>query len=334
MEFTPHDTLCMERALQLAAAGLGNVSPNPMVGAVITAPDGRVIGEGYHRRYGQAHAEVNAIKSVQPQDRHLLTSATIYVTLEPCAHYGKTPPCALLIRNTGIPHVVVGAVDPFARVDGRGIEILREAGCNVRTGLLADQSRSLNARFFTAHTHHRPFVTLKWACSADGYMDHLRTAAHSGAMQFSGPAGKVMVHRLRANHDAIAIGAGTVLADNPRLDVRHWTGRNPQRVIVDRHGLAGPATGTFAQILEDLYTSGVTSVMVEGGSSLLHSIIRDGLWDLARQETAPVILGAQGTAPAPRMDSPAVVTHTVGANTVRYYSNNPLVNPYFIENGL
>jgi len=326
------DTFYMSRALQLARNGLGMTSPNPMVGAVIVAPDGRVIGEGWHRRYGGPHAEVNAVRSVSDADRRVLCDSTIYVTLEPCAHYGKTPPCALLLVETGFRRVVVGAVDPFAKVDGRGLAILREGGCQVDTGVLADESRSLNARFFTAHTHHRPFVTLKWAQSSDGFMDHVRDDGQ-GAIRFSSRLGQTLVHRLRANHDAIAVGAGTVLADSPRLDVRLWHGTNPRRVVVDRHGLVGNPTSDFAEILHSLYTEGVTSVLVEGGASLLRSIIAAGLWDVARIEIADATLAERGTAPAPSLGCSPFRALTLADNKVYYYSNNPLVNDYFISYG-
>ncbi|MDE6207235.1 MAG: bifunctional diaminohydroxyphosphoribosylaminopyrimidine deaminase/5-amino-6-(5-phosphoribosylamino)uracil reductase RibD, partial [Muribaculaceae bacterium] len=168
--FTDADALYMRRALQLAAAGKGHVAPNPMVGAVIVAPDGRVIGEGWHRHYGTPHAEVNAVASVADNDRHLLPQSTIYVTLEPCSHYGKTPPCAKLLIETGFRRVVSATVDPNPLVAGRGLKMLADAGIQTEVGLLGDESRRLNKVFFTAHTHHRPFITLKWAQSADGYL--------------------------------------------------------------------------------------------------------------------------------------------------------------------
>lgn len=330
---TDADVLCMQRALQLARNGLGETRSNPMVGAVIVAADGTVIGQGYHRRVGGPHAEVWAVRSVSDTNRPLLRHATMYVTLEPCAHYGKTPPCANLIVDTGIPRVVVGAVDPFAKVAGRGIAILRDAGCEVRTGLLADLSQQLNAPFFTAHTLHRPFVTLKWAMSADGYMDVLRGDG-DGAMRFSTATGTTLVHRLRAGHQAIVVGSGTAIADNPRLDVRCWSGDNPRRVVVDRRGRLGAPTPDFDTLLSQLYADGVTSVLVEGGATLLAAIIAAGLWDVARVEVSPVTLGHRGTA---HIDSPAaspVAVRRLDGNTIYYYSNNALVTPYFVENGL
>lgn len=331
--FSAGERAYMERALQLARAGLGNASPNPMVGAVIAAPDGRIIGEGYHRKCGCPHAEVNAVASVRAADTALIPHSTIFVTLEPCAHYGKTPPCARLLIDKGFRKVIVGAVDPFGKVDGKGIGMMRDAGIDVRTGLLADECRSLNARFFTAHTLQRPFVTLKWAQSLDGFMDRKRLPGE-GAMRFSTAAGTVLVHRLRANHDGIAVGSGTVLADCPRLNVRAWHGDDPRRIVFDRSGRLGSPTGPIPEVLSQLYADGITSVMVEGGPTLLGAFIDAGLWDLARVEVAPITLGERGTASAPSLPAPPVMSRDLGENIIYYYSNNPLVNPYFINNGL
>ena len=198
----------MQRALELARHGELDASPNPMVGAVIVAPDGSIIGEGWHRRHGEGHAEVNAIASVA--DQTMLRDATMYVTLEPCSHYGKTPPCASLIIEKGIPRVVVGCLDPYEKVAGRGVNMLREAGVEVETGCMEAECVALNRKFMTAHRLRRPYVTLKWAESADGYIDgHIST-----------PVTSMLVHKLRATHDAILVGSGTVLADSPRLDTR------------------------------------------------------------------------------------------------------------------
>lgn len=331
--FTAADRLFMTRALELARHGLGHVAPNPMVGAVIVSPRGLIIGEGYHRQYGGPHAEVNAVRSVSETDRPLLCRSTIYVTLEPCAHYGKTPPCANLIADTCIPRVIIGSIDPFAKVHGRGVAILRDAGCEVLTGLMSDESQSLNARFFTAHTLGRPFVTLKWARSLDGFMDRQRSRGE-GAMKFSTTVGATLVHRLRANHESIIVGSGTALADTPRLDVRLWSGKNPRRIVLDRRGRLGRPTSEFAEILTELYSQGITSVLVEGGSTLLASIIEAGLWDLARVETSPVVLGDKGTANAPVLPAAPFASRRLDTNVIHYFSNNPLANNYFIDNGL
>lgn len=222
------DEMYMRRCLQLAVCGRRNASPNPMVGAVIVAR-GRIIGEGYHVRCGEGHAEVNAFASVAPDDERLLPEATMYVSLEPCAHYGKTPPCADLIVRKGVRRVVVGCVDTFAKVSGRGIEKLRASGIDVTVGVLESECRSLNRVFFTFNSLRRPFVTLKWAQSADGYIDdRFRQAA------FSTPFTRMLVHKLRARHDAILIGSVTDRRDNARLNVRHWAGKDPLRIVIDR----------------------------------------------------------------------------------------------------
>ncbi len=306
--FSAADYLYMRRALQLAANGRGHVSPNPMVGAVIVAPGGRIIGEGWHRHYGGPHAEVNAINSVAAADRNLLHDSTIYVTLEPCSHYGKTPPCAKLLVDTGIGRVVVGAGDPNPRVAGRGIAMLRQAGIPVSEGLLADESRVLNKTFMTAHTLGRPFVTLKWAQSADGFMDR-RRSADDDAVRFSTPLTSLIVHNRRAVHDAIAVGARTALLDRPRLDTRLIAGPSPRRVVFDRRCIAVDFDGIritddkpLLDVLGSLFTEhNITSLLVEGGASLLGEFIRVGLWDEAYVEVSPVVLGDAGTPAAPEI---------------------------------
>ncbi len=341
----------MKRALELASHGRGNTSPNPMVGAVIVH-ENRIVGEGYHRRCGEGHAEVNAVNSVK--DPAVLNDSTMYVTLEPCSHYGKTPPCARLIIEKKIPRVVVGAVDPFVKVAGRGIAMLRDAGVEVAVGILADESRSLNARFFTAHTLQRPFITLKWAQSADSFMDERRE--DSGRAVFSNRLSTIGTHRLRALHDAILTTASTVNADNCRLNVRDWTGRQPRPVILDRRGLirhdsvllsgveprplllteSHVHTGNVEQIILDpsrslgeimhlLYNNGITSVLVEAGPTLLQSFINEGLWDLARVETSPRRLGERGTHPSPTLNTPPAKLLHAGDNTIAFYFNNPLL---------
>jgi diaminohydroxyphosphoribosylaminopyrimidine deaminase/5-amino-6-(5-phosphoribosylamino)uracil reductase len=329
-----YDVQYMKRALQLAALAFGDTTPNPMVGSVIVSAEGKIIGEGYHRRCGQGHAEVNAVASVSEADRRLLPEATMYVTLEPCSHYGKTPPCAKLIIDNKIGNVVVGALDPFDKVSGRGIAMLREAGVNVETGVLAEDSKRLNAQFMTAHTQRRPFVTLKWAQSADGYIDCVRTPEQPAA-KFSTPLTLSGVHRLRAAHDAILVGSQTIIADRPRLDVRMWRGRNPQPVILDRRGRINPAelhlskepwiySSALADTLADMYSRGITSVLVEGGTAVIQSFIDAGLWDAARIETANVKLGAHGATKAPTLHTKAMRTYTVGSSTIAYHTNNAL----------
>ena len=330
----------MERALGLALRGLGAVSPNPMVGAVIVAANGKIIGEGFHRRYGDAHAEVNAIESVAAQDRGLLGGSTLYVTLEPCSHQGKTPPCADLVVQTRFKRVVVGAVDPFREVSGRGISRIKEAGIEVVTDVLGNECRSLNARFFTAHTLRRPFVILKWAESAEGIMGV--RSADGYRMRISGELGETLVHRLRANCDAIAVGSGTALADNPRLDVRIWNGRNPMRVVFDRRGRVKNDLWRLEQkeipeVLSSLYNENVTSIVVEGGATVLNSFIVNGLWDVARIERGATPSEQRAdcdVVAAPRLTGLPLCQHKVSDNRVFYYSNNELVDKFFIENVL
>lgn len=276
------DERYMRRALCLAGNGLLDASPNPMVGAVLVDPSGKIIGEGWHRRCGEGHAEVNAVASVA--DTSLLRNATMYVTLEPCSHYGKTPPCASLIIEKGIPRVVIGCLDPFEKVAGRGVRMLKDAGVEVVTGCLEKECLELNEKFVTSHRRKRPFVTLKWAESDDGYIDG----------KISTPLTSMLTHRLRATHDAILVGSGTVLADNPRLDTRLYAGHSPLRVILDRRGRVMDAVdgttiiyrefSSLNDVLEDLYKRGITSVLVEGGAELHRSFIDSGLWDAMRIE--------------------------------------------------
>ena len=231
--FSAEDELYMQRCLQLAACGAGSTSPNPMVGAVIVC-DGRIIGEGYHIRAGEPHAEVNAVNSVKAKDIPLLSRSTIYVSLEPCSHYGKTPPCCDLIISRGIPRVVIATTDFNAQVNGGGIARMRDAGIEVVVGVLESESRRLNRAFFTYHICKRPAVTLKWAQSADGFIDRLRDGGTP--VRFSNSVSQVAVHKLRAMHDAIIVGTRTAMLDNPSLDIRHWAGRAPLRLVIDRKG--------------------------------------------------------------------------------------------------
>lgn len=224
----------MRRALELATLGQGTVSPNPLVGCVIVhqneASVERIIGEGWHRQYGGPHAEVNAVRSVKPEDEHLLSDATVYVTLEPCAHWGKTPPCADLLVEKRVKHVIICNPDPFPLVDGRGIEKLRAAGISVEVGLLNEEGRQMNRRFFTSVEKKRPHILLKWAETADGFI----AGPKGAAVKISGDLSHRLVHRWRSEYDAIMVGTNTARSDNPRLNVRLWSGRNPTRVVVDK----------------------------------------------------------------------------------------------------
>ena len=290
------DQLYMRRCLQLASNGRQNAKPNPMVGAVIVAADGRIIGEGYHVRCGEGHAEVNAFASVRPEDEPLLKDATIYVSLEPCSHYGKTPPCADLIVRKGVKRCVVGCVDPFAKVHGRGIQKLRDAGIEVTVGVLEEECRRLNRRFITFNEKRRPFVTLKWAQTADGYMDdHFRPLAISTSYT------RMLVHKLRAEADAILVGRVTAERDQPRLDVRHWSGPSPRRIVLDRNRPAFEGMDfdrpVIPQLMEWLHAEKCQSLIVEGGAETLRRFIAAGCWDEIRVETACATVGGGTRAP-------------------------------------
>ena len=281
------DEFFMRRCLQLAAQGRQNAKPNPMVGAVIVSEEGNIIGEGYHVRCGEGHAEVNAFASVRPGDECLLPSSTIYVSLEPCAHYGKTPPCADLIVSKGVRRVVCGCVDPFAKVRGRGIERIRQAGIRVTVGVLRQECEELNKRFFTFHRCRRPYVILKWARTADGFLDdHFRPTALSTAFT------KMLSHRLRAENDAILVGRVTDEREHPSLTTRYWPGLDPQRIVLG-NGM------DIHRLMEELYQRQVQSLVVEGGAKTHLSFIAAGLYDEIRVETAPFLVG-DGT-PAPHL---------------------------------
>lgn len=315
----------MRRALELARHGLLDASPNPMVGAVIVGPDGEIIGEGWHRRCGEGHAEVNAVASVC--DKEKLKDSTMYVTLEPCSHYGKTPPCADMIVERGIPRVVVGSLDPFAKVAGRGIARMKAAGVEVVTGVLEDECRALNRKFMTAHELQRPFVTLKWAQSIDGFMDG----------RISTPLTSMLVHKLRASHDAILVGSGTVLADNPSLSTRLYAGKSPVKVVLDRRGrisrdsrifegdtpvIVMNGYETLANAMKSLYDKGITSVLVEGGAQILESFMKEGIWDEIRVEVSPVT--TDGYVKAPQVAVPcadAASEETVDGHKIITYRN-------------
>jgi diaminohydroxyphosphoribosylaminopyrimidine deaminase/5-amino-6-(5-phosphoribosylamino)uracil reductase len=299
---TLQDEQYMRRCLQLAANGLQNTRPNPMVGAVITVPYAaysnisavhsrssdthdatRIIGEGYHVRCGEAHAEVNAFASVRAEDEVLLPESTLYVSLEPCSHYGKTPPCADLIIKKGVRRVVVGTIDPFAQVQGRGIEKLRRAGIDVTVGVLEEECRWLNRRFFTFHAQHRPYIILKWAQTANGFIDD-----HGRTLRVSSPLTQMLSHKLRAEEDAILVGHVTDAREHPQLTVRHWHGPDPKRVVMTRQR-------PLPQLIDDLYQHGVQSLIVEGGRQTHEAFLEAGLWDELRVETNLALTVSDGT---------------------------------------
>lgn len=332
----------MRRCLQLATLGAGSVAPNPMVGALLVYGD-VVIGEGYHRYYGQAHAEVNCIRDAEDRfasgewarfgfasSADLLGASTLYVSLEPCAHHGKTPPCADLVVDKGIPRVVVGVRDPFKEVNGKGIEKLLRAGVAVTQPVLEEECALLNRRFFTFHTRHRPYIILKWAQSADGYIGR-----EGERLAVSNAWSNRLVHRWRSEEAAILVGARTALVDDPALTNRHWPGPNPLRVVLDPgRGLPpklkvfdGEAptvvydTRALEEVLQDLHRRSVQSVLVEGGGRLLGSFIAKGLWDEIRVIRSGLVHLAEGI-PAPVIPEARVVrSFDLGDDHVSIYTS-------------
>lgn len=318
------DEKYMARCLQLARHGELTTAPNPMVGAVIVHK-GRIIGEGWHRQYGGPHAEVNAIRSVRPEDEALLRESTIYVSLEPCSHWGKTPPCAELLVEKGLRRVVVGCLDPNEKVGGRGVRRLREAGAEVVVGVLEHECWWLNRKFMTWHTLHRPWITLKWAESADGFIDRRRASRADGdAVRFSTPWTQTLVHRLRATHEAILVGRRTWELDHPSLTTRLWPGKNPKRFVLTktdpppalplREGAVTFVEWLMAQPAKDSTPSlrgragggyvapSFTSLLVEGGAQTLQSFLDADLWDEVYIERSPIILGDGVAAPKIKTD--------------------------------
>lgn len=281
----------MRRCLQLAALGLGSTSPNPMVGAVIVR-NGVVIGEGYHHRCGEAHAEVNAINSVK--DKELLKSSTLYVNLEPCSHFGKTPPCADAIIRYGIPKVVIGSIDYHDKVNGAGVRKLREAGVEVVENVCREECEELNRRFFTFHRKHRPYVILKWAQTLDGYMDVDRREGNTTSYWITNYALKVLLHKWRGEEDAILVGWRTMKNDRPQLTTREYPGKDPRRFVMQRGDEViselpyTPLPVEAGEALDVMYQLNIQSVIVEGGKNTLEKFITAGLWDEAR-----ILVGSQ-----------------------------------------
>lgn len=313
----------MQRCIELARLGIGSVAPNPMVGAVLVHED-RIIGEGYHMQYGQAHAEVNCINAVKEADKGLIEASTIYVSLEPCAHFGKTPPCADLILKMKIPRVVIGCRDPFKEVDGKGIEKLLAAGIEVIQPVLEKECKELNKRFFTFHLKPRPYIILKWAQTADGFIGK----TDSSRLLISNDYSNRLVHKWRSEEAAILVGTNTALHDNPSLTTRMWTGKNPVRLVLDMnlrlpaslHVLDGSVRtivfnavkqeekgnivyyqctkdkSLVYQIANALYQLNIQSVIVEGGAKLLQSFIDAQLYDEVRIITNTVLKTGSGVA--------------------------------------
>lgn len=285
------DELYMQRCLQLAALGLGKTSPNPMVGAVIVH-NNEIIGEGYHHQCGQAHAEVNAINSVKNME--LLKKSTLYVNLEPCSHFGKTPPCADAIIRYGIPKVVIGSIDYHDKVNGNGVRKLRDAGVEVVENVCKADCEELNRRFFTFHQQHRPYIILKWAQTRDGYMDIDRTDSSASTYWITNPALKVLVHKWRSEEDAILVGYNTMRNDRPQLTTREYPGKDPQRFVMQRGTdvIADlpytPLSEKAEEAVQQLYSLKIQSVIIEGGKKTLEKFLEIGLWDEAR-----ILMGSQ-----------------------------------------
>jgi len=314
MEYANYIAHCIE----IARRGEYFVAPNPMVGAVLVDSNGTIIAEGWHEKYGEGHAEVNCFRHLETSKyRDLeMSKCTLFVSLEPCSHYGKTPPCAKLIIEKGVGRVVVGMLDPNPLVAGKGVQMLRDAGIEVIVGVLEDQCRELNKRFLCLHEKHRPYVILKWAQTSDGFIDIKRTSG--SPIKISTPATKEIVHRMRAENMAIMVGTNTVLLDNPRLLNTHWTGRNPIRVTIDRHNRIPADARIFSDesetivyrdrtdwpfILSDLASRNIHSILVEGGTTLLNHILETGIWDEIHIEVAPELTIGDGVK-APQIPLP------------------------------
>jgi len=343
------DIKFMNRCIELAASGLGFTAPNPLVGCVITH-ENEIIGEGYHHKFGKPHAEVNAINSVKT--KKLLKNSTLYVTLEPCSHFGKTPPCADLIVKMGIPRVIIASKDPFRQVAGKGIEILKNAGVEVETGILKDEYEWLNRRYFTFYKKQRPYVILKWAQSSDGFIDIKRTADTPKIIWITNETCRTLVHKWRSEEQAILIGTETVLNDNPELTVRRWNGKNPLRIVIDRNLTLLKKLKVFndkaqtlvftetdkssiqnnieyrtilfddmllKNILKELYKRNIQSIIIEGGAYTLNSFIRKNLWDEARVFTGDVVF-SKGLH-APKMYITAHSTEMIFKNKMDIYYN-------------
>ncbi|MDW7692712.1 bifunctional diaminohydroxyphosphoribosylaminopyrimidine deaminase/5-amino-6-(5-phosphoribosylamino)uracil reductase RibD [Flammeovirgaceae bacterium SG7u.111] len=333
----------MERALGLAKLGIGSVSPNPMVGCVIVK-DGLIIGEGYHQQYGGPHAEVNAVNSVE--DKLQIKGSDVYVSLEPCSHFGKTPPCADLLVQHQPKKVIVCNVDPNPLVAGKGLEKLKKAGIEVITGVLEKQGLELNKRFFTSMTKQRPYIILKWAQTADGFV----ARKNFDSKWISNQRSRQYVHKWRAEEDAILVGSNTAKHDNPTLNVRDWSGKNPTRIVIDRNMKLSPKLNLFdgtiptlcfnlskneeqenlkyiqleeesflKQVLEKLHENKLYSVIVEGGSQILHSLIKEGLWDEARIFTSETMFG-EGI-PAPRISGKLISKQPIHTDELKVYQN-------------
>jgi len=314
------DERFMRRCLQLAANGLLTTKPNPMVGAVIVSADGRIIGEGFTSPVGGPHAEVNAFASVKPADEPLLPGATIYVSLEPCSHWGHTPPCCDLIIRKRVKRCVCGCVDPFAKVQGRGISRMREAGIEVTVGVLEAECKAINRRFMTFNELHRPYIILKWAQTANGYM----AQSDRQPLRISTPFTMMLSHKLRSECDAILVGRTTFDTDHPQLTVRDWTVPNPERLVLT-HRAINDAPASFLcfpnidAVIAHLTATQRQSLIVEGGPTVHQQFLDRGLWDELRVETAPFTI--PGGISAPRIPDNAIADRIeqYDENIIRWY---------------
>ncbi len=340
------DEQLMSRAFELARRGAGYVSPNPLVGCVIAKND-KVIGEGWHQKYGEAHAEVNAVKSVQ--DPSQIKGSTVYVTLEPCAHHGKTPPCADLLVKQEVAKVVIANQDPFPLVNGGGIEILKKAGIVVEVGLLEKEGQEVNKRFFTFIGKKRPYIIMKWAQTSDGFI----ARENFDSKWISNDQSRKLVHKWRAEEDSILVGTSTARYDNPSLNVRDWQGKNPLRLVIDKNLKLDSSLNLFDQstpticynlhkeektnnlefvkvskenllsdLLNDLFERKVQSLFVEGGGKLLQSFIDQGLWDEARVFTSEQEFGSGIASPKLSHEAQPKVQKAISGDTLLYYFNS------------
>jgi diaminohydroxyphosphoribosylaminopyrimidine deaminase / 5-amino-6-(5-phosphoribosylamino)uracil reductase len=337
----------MHRCLELARRGEAWVAPNPMVGAVLVHED-RIIGEGYHRKYGEPHAEVNCIASVSREDEKLIGASTLYVSLEPCAHLGKTPPCADLIIEKQIPHVVIGTSDPFGLVNGKGIEKLKAAGVKVTEGILEKECRFINRRFFKFFETARPFVTLKWAETADGQI-----AAGKKRVKISNERTNRLVHQWRSQEMAILVGTNTALFDDPSLTTRLWPGRNPLRLVLDmnlrlpyslkvfngdymtivfnklkneehlnlKYHRIDPAESIPQQIVKALRDLKIQSLLVEGGAQLLQTFIDESVWDETRIITNEKLVAGKGIQAPVLKNYQQYNSFSLGSDRIRFFKN-------------
>lgn len=306
------DEIYIHRCLQLAQLAEYYVAPNPMVGAVLVK-DGAIVAEGWHRQYGGPHAEVNCFRQADEKGITDFSDCTLYVSLEPCSHYGKTPPCAKLIIEKRPARVVVGILDPNPQVAGRGIRMIQEAGIAVTVGVAEEACRALNKRFLCLHEKHRPYVILKWAQTEDGFLDRKREPGDGqDVLVISTPLTKQLVHKMRAENMAIMVGTRTALLDNPGLKTTRWPGRNPIRILLDRHNVVPPTAKIFSPdaetivyrdntdwlfILSDLAERNIHSVIVEGGATLLRHILATGIYDELHVEVSPLRIGDGVAAP-------------------------------------